>query len=294
MSPYKFIQDVYKKKRRPHLWTFLMCAVVCIGFLATLLPEPAYAVRVSLKRVVFDKNTRSEILTIINNTGEQQTYRLGWRKYRMDNGKSLRAVRDDEDASDILWADKMIRFAPRRVTIPPGGSQQIRLLFRRPADLKEAEYRAHLWIVSEAKPEAFSTSDGDSEQSVKLAVQPAISLPIFVRNGELTAKASISNPKLVQKSGMLNASFTLNRTGTRSVYGDFDFVCADQGNDVVLHQVRGIAVYMETQSRNLDYDIPLSPQTATSCNSVNIIYRADPKDSDFKGKVLAQATASLQ
>lgn len=294
MNPLKVIQDGEKGKHRAHFLMWLLGAVVCAGLLAVLFSPSAYAVRVSLKRVVFDNKTRSEILTIINNTGSEQTYRLGWRKYRMDDGKSLRAVHDDEDASDILWAEDMIRFAPRRATIPAGGSQQVRLLFRRPADLKDGEYRAHLWIVSETKPEAFTTQEGDQNQSVKLAVQPAISLPIFVRIGDLTAEASISDATLTQKSGMLNASFVLHRTGTRSIYGDFEFICADSGNNVVLHQVRGIAVYMETDHRNLDFDIPLSTQTAPSCKTVQIIYRADPKDKDFKGKVLAQTTASLQ
>ena len=282
------------KSRSKSLWIIALCAILCAGIFI-MASQPAHAVRVSLKRVVFDGSKRSEILTIINNTAKPQTYRLGWRKYRMDTGKSLRAVKEGEDASDILWAEKMVRYAPRRVTVPPGGSQQIRLLFRRPADLQEAEYRAHLWIVSETQPDSFTVDEATGQnQAVKLNVQPAISLPIFVRNGNLTAKSSITDAKLTRASGGLKAAFRLSREGNRSIYGDFEFLCTDQGKEIVLHQLRGIAVYTETPYRDLDFDIPLKTQTAAQCNTVKIVYRADPKDTDFAGATLAQATVSLQ
>ncbi|HBR68034.1 MAG TPA: hypothetical protein DEA55_01515, partial [Rhodospirillaceae bacterium] len=173
--------------------SILVSSAFVLTLIASLLlwPSEAFAIRVSLKRVTFEDSKRSEILTIINSTEKEQTYRLGWRKYRMDEKKALRAVGEGEKADDIQWADDMVRFAPRRVTIPAGGSQQIRLLFRRPADLKDGEYRSHLWIVSETPPESFDTKEA-GKQAVRLAVQPAISLPIFVRAGKLEAKASIT------------------------------------------------------------------------------------------------------
>ncbi|MCB1532181.1 MAG: hypothetical protein KDJ35_04850 [Alphaproteobacteria bacterium] len=273
--------------------TFLFC-VFCTGIVFVLSAHDAYALRVSLKRVVFEGPKRSEILTIINNTGEEQTYRLGWRKYKMDEYKSLKAVDENGDDSGVLWADDMVRFAPRRVTIPAGGSQQIRLLLRRPSDLQTAEYRSHLWIVTETKPEKFDIqTDSKDGQAIKLAVQPAISLPVFVRNGALQASASISDAKLTRTGGGLKASFVLNREGNESIYGDFDFICTDSGQNKVLKQVRGISVYPEISKRYLDFDIGLGPETATSCNSVNILYRADPDDPEFKGKTLAQSTVTL-
>ena len=270
-------------------------SMVFILFLAAFVffsvPD-AHAIRVSLKRVVFEGNKRSEILTLINNTGKPQTYRLGWRKYRMDEHKSLVNIPEGEADGGILWADDMIRFAPRRVTVPPGRSQQVRLLFRRPKDLQEAEYRSHLWIVTETQPEIFDKDKEDGKNSVRLAVQPAISLPIFVRNGNLTASASITDLKMSKAGGNMKVSFVLNRQGDRSIYGDFDFVCSLGGKELVLHQVRGISVYTEINKRYLDFDIPLTGE-AQSCNNVHVMYRSEPEDTLFKGATLAEASASL-
>lgn len=254
----------------------------------------ANAIRVSLKRIIFQGPLRSEILTIINNTSEAQTYRLGWRKYKMDERESLKALDDDKDVGDILWADKMLRFAPRRVSIPAGSSQQIRILLRRPSDIQEAEYRSHLWIVTETKPEKFdlATAD-DNNQAIRLSVQPAISLPIFVRHGDLSATANISDAKLSKNAKGLNVSFTLNRTGTSSLYGDLDITCTDGGKNIVLRQVRGISVYTEINKRYLDFDIPLSAETTQSCQNVGIEYRSDPNDPKLKGMTLAKASVSI-
>lgn len=279
-------------KQFKRLSIYIIFSLVISGIVLFSIKD-AHAVRVSLKRVVFEGNKKSEVITIINATNEEQTYRLGWRKYKMDEGKSLRAINEGEDASGILWADNMVRFAPRRITVPAGGSQQIRILLRRPKDLADAEYRSHLWIVTEAKPAKFDVNRENPEgQAIRLSIQPAISLPVFVRNGDLTASASITNTKLSNTNDGLNVSFTLNRDGNKSIYGDFDFICQDGGKEVVLKQIRGIAVYTEITKRNLDFDLPLNAETVTSCNNVSIVYRADPDDPDFKGAVLAEAAAT--
>jgi len=253
--------------------------------------QDAGAVRVSMKRIIFEGPVRSEILTIINNTSETQTYRLGWKKYKMSEDSSLKALPEGADDGSVLWADDMLRFAPRRVTIPAGDSQQVRLLLRRPSDIQEAEYRSHLWIITETKPDKFDIQTQRGEQMIRLAVQPAISLPVFVRHGDLNSSASITDAKLSKIAKGLKLSFTLNREGGSSVYGDFDFVCKDGASDVVLSQVRGISVYTEINKRYLDFDIPLSE--GQSCQNVGIEYRSDPSDRQHKGAPLATASVAL-
>lgn len=270
------------------LAAFIMCAATVIW-----MSQEALAVRVSLKRIIFEGSKRSEILTLINSTSEPETYRLEWQRFRMGDGdEALKLVKEGEDISKIKFADDMIRFAPRRVTVPPGGSQQVRLLLRRPKNLEQGEYRAHLRILKEAAPQPYGEAPAD-RPAVVLAVQPAISLPVFVRYGDLSAQVSINQTKLEKIEKGLNVSFRLNRQGERSVYGDLDFTCQDGGEEKILHTVRGIAVYTETSYRDLNYNLLISDSSASNCSAVNIVYRSDNEDKQFKGQVLAQATASL-
>jgi P pilus assembly chaperone PapD len=272
---------------------FLLAA----SLLATALfvyPNAAHALRISLQRVVFEGDHKSEILTIINNSDQSQTYRLGWRKYRMNETQPLQLIEDGQNSDDILSAENMVRFAPKRITVPAGGSQQVRLLFRPEADMKEAEYRAHLWIVTETRPAAFDAAQANPQgQSVLLAVQPAVSLPVFVRHGDLTASTTISDLKAGKTGNELSTSFTINREGNRSLYGDLDFICKSGGTDLVLYQVHGISVYTEVKRRVLDYKFPLDTPEKQACTNMEVVYRADPDDMLFKGDTLAQASVQF-
>lgn len=278
-----------------HKYFVFVLALLVFALSAALWTQEAYAIRISFKRIVFEGKKRSETLTIINNTAETQTYRLGWRRYRMDEKKSLELVKETDPPTDILWADTMIRFAPRRVTIPAGGSQQIRLLLRKPAELQEAEYRAHLWIVTEAKPEAFQKGGAgqSGKNNIRLAVQPAVSLPLFVRNGDLNVTVNISDVSLSKSADNLNVSFAINREGNRSIYGDFEFSCTAGGKDIIIHQVRGVSVYTDINRRLLDYSILLDTPEKKTCDNIKVIYRADPDDVDFKGATLAEGSGQL-
>ncbi len=279
------------KNKSKAVWSCLATFIICAAALVWL-SQDALALRVSLKRVVFEGSKRSEILTIINSSNRPETYRLEWLRFKMEDGaSSLASLKEGEDASGVNFADDMIRFAPRRVTVPPGGSQQVRLLLRRPKDLEQGEYRAHLRILTEAEPTPYKEQTAD-KPAVRLSVQPGISLPVFVRHGKLTASVSISDAKIRKDEKGLEVSFRVSRTGDRSVYGDFDFVCNDGGEEKILQTIRGIAVYTETSYRDLKYKLEVSDTTAANCSKVDVVYRANSSDSQYAGKVLAQATAT--
>lgn len=279
--------DAFKRLGRNCFASLCVAVFLVVGF-----AQEANAVRVSMQRVIFTGKKKSEVITIINNTGKKQTYRLGWKKLRMDEKKSLSSIKEGEPSDDILWAEKMVRYAPRRITVPPGDSQQVRLLLRPPADVQKAEYRAHLWIISEGDPPTFVAKPDSSKQEVRLAVQPAITLPVFVRYGDLDATASISDVKTENIQGGLKIAFALNREGNRSIYGDFDFMCADGAQEIMLRQVRGVAVYTEISRRFVKYEIPFNQSTVSDCKNIKITYRSDPDDPQFQGKVLAEATVT--
>ncbi|MCB9990743.1 MAG: hypothetical protein H6867_05120 [Rhodospirillales bacterium] len=255
----------------------------------------AQALQLSMKRIVFEGPKRSDIITIMNNSAREQTYRIGWRHYRMDEQKSLVYIKEGEEGkSGIKWADDMIRYAPRRVTVPAGGSQQIRILLRRPRDLEPGEYRSHLWIVSEAPPEAFDPNRNKQagQQAFRLTMQPAMTMPIFVRHGDFEAAASITEPKLVRSADGAVVSFVLNRSGNRSLYGDVKVICTGNGEFVASH-IRGIAVYTEVKRRVFEYEIIVPPEKAAGCGAARIEYVADRDDTLYGGQVMARADVRM-
>jgi P pilus assembly chaperone PapD len=286
----KLFRNFDTKPKALFLAMFTMwVAVFAVSFIT--MPKDAHALRVTLKRIVFEGPKRTETLTIMNNKATEQTYRLGWKRFRMTEDAALRKVDEGVPADDLKEAKDMIRYAPRRVTIPPGGSQQVRLMLRRPKDLADGEYRSHLWIVPEASTRAF-TPDGerpDDSAAIKLEMLTGLSLPVFVRVGKLEAGGKISEVKFGTSEGDTTVEFYVERTGNRSLYGDFDLTCVG-GDGRVLTISRGVAVYEEVARRKISLEFPAPEGGAAACPNVRIRYRSDEDDSFFKGETIAEAT----
>lgn len=274
-----------------------VAAVVIGAGTLTLLPLDAQALKVTLKRAVFEGPRRTEVVTIINNTAEEQAYRLGWRTMRMTENQSVIAVDDPAQAADLKPAEDMIRYAPRRVVIPAGGTQQIRLLLRKPKDLAEGEYRSHFWIQPEAESVKFQPlSEEQAEEAktkpvVQIKMLTGMTIPVIVRHGKMTVKSSISDVRASRDAAgkQMNVGFTLNREGNRSIYGDLSFTC-DDGS--LAKQVKGIAVYTEITKRFMNFSIPY-PESG-KCDKLSVEFKADEDDMDLGGQVLATGETTVQ
>lgn len=255
----------------------------------------ASALRVSMKRIIFEGKERSQVVTIINNSNEEQTYRLGWRNFRMTEDKILEDVEEGQ-TGDLKLAEPYLRYAPRRVTVPAGETQQVRIMARLPDDMQDGEYRSHLYIAPEAKPPKFSAEEENAAKTkpvIKITMLTGLSLPVFIRKGQLSAKASFSDARLTDAGAEgMNLSLVLNREGNRSLYGDFDFICLG-AKEVVAKQTMGIAVYPEVSRRKLNFKIPYPEGGAAACPQMKVVYTADAVDPQYKGGVMAETTVAL-
>ncbi len=257
----------------------------------------ADALKITLKRVVFEGAKRSEVLTLINSADRPMTYRIGWRHYIMTEEESLVHIKDGEPLPlAIKPVTDMVRYAPRRVTIPPRSSQQIRLMLRTPAGLADGEYRSHLWIRPEEDVERFRKEVArDSEKTgrktgVTVRLLTGVTMPVIVRKGALSVTAQVTNLVASQTEGFVNTSFYIAREGSRSVYGDLDFVCNDGG--YLLHSAKGIALYEEVKGRKFNMKIEREADQPACKNLTVQYYETD----SFLGKertLLSEAKVSL-
>lgn len=285
-------KDTAKKRAMLRACVAFFAAVVFYAGVMILSAQDANALRVTMKRIVFEGPVRTELITIVNNTAEEQVYRLGWRMMRMTEDTSLEYVKEGESTEGLMPAEDMIRYSPRRVVLPPGASQQVRLMLRRPKDLAPGEYRSHFWIQPEAEAVKFDPNpDAPKDKpSIQIKMLTGLTLPVFVRNGDLSASASITNLQMAIAGGSLQVTFDLNREGNRSLYGDMDFVCVG-GGETVVKQLKGIAVYTEITKRHMKFDIPLPEGGAGACQQVKVKYTAEKEDTLFKGRIMAEAAS---
>ena len=213
-------------------------------------------------RVVFDGNSRTAQIDVINSGTETMTYRISLIRRRMTDTGEFVPV--SGALAEERFADEMIRFSPRQVVLPPGGAQAVRLQLRKPAALEDGEYRSHLLFqalpsaAEGGKPPCAEQDRQDclsstSELEIQLIAVYSVSIPLIVRQGATSAEVTIRD--LALSGGA--ATFVLDRKGTRSVYGDLVVTLRGaRGVERVLARANGVAVYTPNLSRRVRIPIP--------------------------------------
>jgi hypothetical protein len=164
-----------------------------------------------------------------------------------------------------MFADTLVRFSPRRVELPPGVPQTVRVQVRLPAGLPAGEYRSHMTFraVPTNAPEEASSQEAVAGVQMKLRAVYGVSVPVIVRRGLTAAELSLSNPHIEPGRGAdpsAKLAVVLRRTGNRSIYGDLTAVLVREGRpDVVVGRAKGLAVYSPNAQRNFLLPVQLPP-----------------------------------
>lgn len=262
--------------------------------LAGLLVQPFAAADLMLHptRLVFEKNQRAAQLDLINNGQETATYRISLVNRRMSETGEFSGV--DTPAPNEQFADGMLRYSPRQVTLAPGAGQVVRVMLRKPAGLAPGEYRSHLMFERVPKARAQTSIEdrsSDSELEIKLTPLIGVSIPLIIRHGETSAVATISNVELQHPADGQPAMvvFELRRSGNRSIYGDLAVTFTpDNGAEQRVAGAGGVAVYTPNPLRRIK--MQLQSGIAPAHGTLRIVYRGRPEEG---GKVLAEAVIQI-
>ena len=275
---------------------FSIPVLLVILFASALFPVKAMAqgnLLITPRRVVFEGNKQSQELTLANTGSDTAKYTVSFVQYRMtDDGSFVQIEQPDEGQ---LFADKYLRFFPRTVTLPPNGSQVIRMQYRKMPDMQNGEFRSHVYfravpnekLLGEEQTSADSTSIG-----IKLVPIFGISIPVIVRNGELQVKVDLTNINVDLKSDTVpNLSLVFERSGDKSVYGDLSVMWVPaQGDPIEVGIVRGLAVYTPNKIRKFKMQLHNMPGVDFKKGKLLIKFQAP---NDTKAEVFAEKEYKL-
>lgn len=250
----------------------------CTGLIVS---QVSYAaLTVSPTRAVLDNKTRSMPIKLTNGGTTKTTYRISFKNMHMTE----EGVYVDVDATKVKgqYAERMVRYAPRQISLEPGETQSIRLLLRKPKGLADGEYRSHL-LFQEIPDEAglrLNQILGDQKEdslSVVLAPVPGVTIPVIVRQGKL--EASVSMDRLTFKRGNKdipsNVEFNLTRSGNRSVYGDLEVTHYVSGSKegMVVGLVQGISILSPTKKRTISLQLDVPPKHQLQGGHLAVVYQ---------------------
>ena len=218
-------------------------------------------------RVVLDGRRGTEV--VLNNIGDEEaTYRITLELRRMNAQGRLEDVDLEKATDQEKSALDAIRYAPRRVTLPPNQPQSIRIGLQPNDALPDGEYRAHMLFraIPKAAPVAPAASPAEG---LKIQIIPiyGISIPIIVRKGNVTATAALANVRIGKDNEGPTLEFDMNRSGNRSLFGEVHVT--KPGVSEPLHVSKGIAIYPEISQRVVS--IPLSAELAAKVRGEIVI-----------------------
>jgi hypothetical protein len=245
-------------------------------------------------RLVFEKNQRAAQVDLINNGTESATYRINLVNRRMTESGDFVAI--TEPGPGEQFADGMLVFSPRQITLAPGTTQTVRVMVRRPASLAPGEYRSHLHFEKLPEPGAATSVEAQGQQQqigIVLNVLVGASIPVIVREGETGAAVALSHLALqAGADGRPVLAMQMDRSGNRSVYGDLavTFAPAGGGAEVEVARVGGLAVYTPNAMRRANLALTPPKGAALARGTLHVTYSERP---DAGGKLLAEASLAL-
>lgn len=251
----------------------LSIPLAALAATALLAPPTASAqgdLLIAPTRLVLDGRRGGEV--ILSNMGnEEATYRISLELRRMDENGNLVVVEESEASTKEKAALDMIRYAPRRVTLPPDQPQAVRISARPGADLPDGEYRVHMSFAALPRVQAVAESaPQDGQIAINLTPIYGIVMPIIVRKGQLEVTAGLANPRIIRDDHGEAFALDMVRSGSSSVYGDL--MVYRRGANEPSFVARGIGVYPEVEQRHTAFG--LSPeQSAALKGPVRIEFR---------------------
>ena len=167
-------------------------------------------------RIVFEGRTRFKVITFSNRGTESAIFRITLVEMSMDENGNMKRVESPDKNSKL--ASRLIRYAPRQITIPPGGAQIVRLSLRKPNNLGEGEYRSHIYfraIPPEGTGRTVSAGKALEKGALSFRLTPVfgVTIPVIVRHGKLAAKGGVSDLTYTSSNGDTPPSSTLRLSG---------------------------------------------------------------------------------
>lgn len=245
------------------------------------------------RRVVFEGKTKSFDLNLANIGKDTARYAISLMQVRMKDDGTFETITEPDPGQ--RFADPYIRYFPRTVTLGPNEAQTIKVQLSRTKDLQPGEYRSHFYFraVQEVKPLGEEEKVTDTTVlTVRLTPIFGISIPVLIRVGETNTKVVLSDLAL-SYSGKQDPllSFTFNRSGNMSVYGDVavDHI-SSQGVVTRLGIANGVAVYTPNTLRKFQLTLSKTSGIDLKKGTIRVYYSAP---SDVKPLRYAEAELPL-
>ncbi len=227
--------------------------------------------------ISFADGERYKDITLINTSEETKTFQMSWRFFEMqETGASYEPVEKSLSEFDV---SKHVFFTPRRVTIPAKGSQKIRMAFRRPAEVPEGDFHAHLLFSPADNPQIDDEKTQDQSAAAGVSVKVGYSVPVIVRTGDFQEGGKIGQIQIARsEKGALTVNVPISRVeGQHGLVGHLNvYHVPASGAEKLVGEVSNANIFPEVAQRL----IPVTLQEEVSGGSLKLVLKSGTKDDE--------------
>ncbi len=278
-------------------------------FLAVLLASGnlyAGGLMVTPSRLEFKDKVESQEVKLINKSNETVTYRVALQHLRMTEKGEYVEIAETESNPKEKFADDLLRFSPRKITLKPNEVQTIRLALKKGDTSPDGEYRSHLLFREEpaADFKQANNVEADSkkdDKKISIILKPlfGISIPVIVNKGNVTATASVDNlaVKTDEKDKTKKVlSVDIKRSGDASLYGNVlvKFKSNATGKEYNAGSLNAVSVFAPYAKRNVLVNLDLPKTVALSDGTLSVKYVARAEDAKADSKIFAQGALAVK
>ncbi len=228
------------------------------------------------KRIVFGNHQRFEKLNITNTGKDTTYYTISTLNIKMEKDGGFHIINSSEAGHQ--FADSNFRFFPREIVLAPKESQTVKLQLIRSAELTPGEYRSHLYFRHDPNRNGNQKQKAPTNTnnvSIKLTPIYGVTIPIIIRKGTVNATVNLNNFTLdTSTEATPVATFQLNRSGNRSVYGNIEVTHIDVNHKkTVVGKINGVSVYTPNTERIIKLPLYLNTGVDLTTGLLHISFK---------------------
>jgi P pilus assembly chaperone PapD len=265
-------------------FTGLLVATCCTLGTSTALAQGSGDLLVTPTRIVFEGRQRTAEITLVNVGSSTATYRITFVHLRMNEAGGMTEIGASGAEPGEQFADALIRYSPRQVTLEPTMAQTVRMQLRLPADLAPGEYRSHLLFRAVPPPEAApKTIESVTDFTVRLTAIYGVSIPVIVRHGETSVTGTLSDLDLARPAGADPPAlrFRIRRAGNQSIFGNLTATFVPSvGKPSVVGLAKGVAVYTPNPARRAELTLRAPPGVILENGRIHLAYTKQGKGNE--------------
>ncbi|MFV8392078.1 molecular chaperone [Flavobacterium sp. LB2P6] len=236
------------------------------------------------KRLVFD-GIQSRVQNInLGNTGKDTaTYSLSYNQIQMDEEGKFNTIEEPEENQN--FASPYLRYYPHTITLAPDEWQVVKVQLVKTSELKEGEYRSHLYFRGVPKikllENKISIIDTLHPKGIDIQLTPiyGISIANIITIGQATTAVTLSNLALLPSQDLY---LDINRTGNQSAYGELKVnYIYPEGISTNVGLIKGFAVYAPGNLRKTKIKLNTIPGIDYSKGKLQVIYSTPNQETTY-------------